>query len=410
VRQLAGELLDEVEPAMLRVGDHGDGLGLGGPRLLVGIHLDAEDRPLGVGQQVHGSSPQAQPGLDLASREQDLGPDSETVGERAHRLVRPRRRRLLQPLLRLVDGAELQVGEHQPPPDTDHVRPGPESLQHRQHRQQVAPCLVTPFDLQAQLADPAVGGRLQVRDLPVLEGFERAPGGLQRAFQVALVLPEVADDGVGGAGHQQLVAVAQLVQSRAIFGRGVQHDRDGAGQGVRRGRRQSAQGHQRAHRAGPLDGERVGGAHRQGRPGDLDEFGLGPEVRQHPGGLLDQRRQAWVVGLDGPKAPEHGGGRRDRGAVRHGEPVTERLYEVVLLVPDPLNCQVGIGPERRMVVGHPEVARPRQEAADRAAGLTGRLQARRAELPHGLEYPEPGARRGVHHLEQRLVDQVLQDL
>ena len=157
-------------------------------------------------------------GLDLTPREQDLGPDAEAVGERADRLVRLRRRRLLQPVLRLVDVADLQAGEHQPPPEPDQGGPVPQPLQHRQRRQQVAPCLLAPLHLQAQLADPGVGARLQVRKLPLLERFQRPPGGVQRAVQVAHVLEEVADDAVGGTGHQRLVAVAQRVQGRAILG------------------------------------------------------------------------------------------------------------------------------------------------------------------------------------------------
>jgi len=122
---------------MLGVGDHGDGLGLQGPRLLVGVHLDAEDRALGVDQQVDDASPQAQTGLDLASGEQDLGLHAQAVGVRADRIVGPGRRRLLQPVLRLVDGAQLQVGQDHPPPEPDHLRPDPQPLQHRQGRAQV---------------------------------------------------------------------------------------------------------------------------------------------------------------------------------------------------------------------------------------------------------------------------------
>jgi hypothetical protein len=131
VRQLADELLDEVEAAVLGVGDHGDGLGLKGPLVLARVHLQAEDRTLGVGQQVDGASPQAQAGVDLTPREQDLGPHPETVGERADRLVRPLRRRLLQPVLGLVDVADLQAGQHHPGPEADQVGPRPEPLEQR---------------------------------------------------------------------------------------------------------------------------------------------------------------------------------------------------------------------------------------------------------------------------------------
>ena len=251
-----------------------------------------------------------------------------------------------------------------------------------------------PLHLQTQLADPGVGAGLQIRELPLLERFQRPPGGFQRAVQVAHVLEEVADDAVGGTGHQRLVAVAQLVQGRAILGCGAEHDRRGSDQGVRRGRGQPLQGDQRAHRAGPLDEERVDGAQRQRRPGGLEEVGPGPEMRQHPGVLLGQLLQALEVGLDDPQAPEHGRRGRDRAAVRLGEAVPERLGEVVLLGPDPLHRREGVGPEGRIVVRHPEVARPGQEPVDHLIGLAGRLPARRAELPHRLQHPEPRARGG----------------
>jgi hypothetical protein len=61
------------------------------------------------------------------------------------------------------------------------------------------------------------------------------------------------------------------------------------------------------------------------------------------------------------------------------------------------------------VVGHAEVARPGKEPVDRPLGLAGRLPFRRAELTHGLQHPEPQASRGVGHLEERLVGEVLQD-
>jgi hypothetical protein len=137
--------------------------------------------------------------------------------------------------------------------------------------------------------------------------------------------------------------------------------------------------------------------------------GSGSEVRQHLGGLLGQLHQALEVGLDDPQAPEHGRRGRDRAAVRLGEAVPERLGEVVPLGPDPLHRREGVGPEDRLVVRHPELARPGQEPVDHLIGLPGRLPARRAELPHRLQHPEPGARGGVGHLEQGLVDQPLQD-
>jgi hypothetical protein len=45
----------------------------------------------------------------------------------------------------------------------------------------MAPRLVTPLHLQAELADAAVANRLQVGELLVLEGFQRPPGGAQGA-------------------------------------------------------------------------------------------------------------------------------------------------------------------------------------------------------------------------------------
>ena len=124
-------------------------------------------------------------------------------------------------------------------------------------------------------------------------------------------------------------------------------------------------------------------------------------------GLSAERRHTRIVGVDGPQCREHGGGRRHRGTVGPGQAVPERLQEIVLLGPDQLQGRRWVGTERRLVVCQPEISCPSQEPVDHPVGLAGRLPLRRAELAHGLQHLEARARRGVDHLDQRLVDEVL---
>src|SRR6266542_2955965 len=126
--------------------------------------------------------------------------------------------RQLQSVLRLVDGAELQAGEHQPPPDPEHVGPFPELLLDAERGLQVPLCLIALVDLHAQLADPGMGQgpHPRCRCLLVLERFKHPPGGLQRAVQVALVLPQIAGEAVGDPGQHRLAALAQRLQCGAL--------------------------------------------------------------------------------------------------------------------------------------------------------------------------------------------------
>ncbi|MGO4417995.1 hypothetical protein AB4Z54_04285, partial [Streptomyces sp. MCAF7] len=129
-------------------------------------------------------------------------------------------------------------------------------------------------------------------------------------------------------------------------------------------------------------------------------------MRQQPAALLGQCGDARVVALDRPQGREYGGRRRDRRAVVAGQPVPQGVDEVVLLGPDPVEGREEVAFMGRVVVRHTEVAGPREETADHAVGLPGRLPVGGAELPYGLQHPETRPRRGVGDLEQRLVGQV----
>jgi ABC-2 type transport system permease protein len=249
-----------------------------------------------------------------------------------------------------------------------------------------------------------------LRGCHVVERREHPPGRFQRAVQFVAALPEVAHHAVGHARHQRLVAVAQFKHSRRIR-RGTQHDLGGPAQGVRRGRRKTAQGDQIAQRARRcLHDEAADRAQHQRGPGGLDESGLGPEMRQDPRGLLGHRGHAREVRLDHPQAAEYGRGRRDGRAVAFVERVTQRLHEVVLVRPGLFGERDEVGVEGRLLVPDPEVTGPREETTGHRVGLAGVVPACRAELTHGLQHPEARAGLGVGHLEQRLVNELFQDL
>jgi hypothetical protein len=100
---------------------------------------------VGTAQPVGGTAPEKQPG----------------------RLVATAVHRLLQPVLGLVDRAELQVGQHDRPPHPGRAGPGPELLGHRQRLLQVSAGLFAPVGAQAQLAgrcrSPGAGHRPAAR-------------------------------------------------------------------------------------------------------------------------------------------------------------------------------------------------------------------------------------------------------
>src|SRR6266540_6591730 len=115
------------------------------------------------------------------------------------------------------------------PPDPERVGPFPELLLDAERGLQVPLCLIALVDPHAQLADPGMGHGPHPRCLCllVLERLEHPPGGLQRAVQVALVLPQVAGEAVGDPGQHRLVALAQRLQCGGIrpqeLGRDAQH-------------------------------------------------------------------------------------------------------------------------------------------------------------------------------------------
>jgi hypothetical protein len=131
-------------------------------------------------------------------------------------------------------------------------------------------------------------------------------------------------------------------------------------------------------------------------------------VRQRPGRLRDQVRDAREVRVDRPQCRQDGGRRHEHVVLIRGEP--QRLHEIVLLRAQFLDRLERPRAEHRLVVGQPEVARPGQEPPHRLPGLPGRLAVGGAELADGLQHPETHARPGVDHLQQRLVDQVLQQV
>ena len=245
--------------------------------------IAAGHRGLRVPQPVGGLAPRVQAGFDLTTSEQDLRAYAEIDHRETGGFVPTAARRQLQPALRLIDGAALEIGEHHRPPQAGRGGPCPDFLHDRQRRAQVNAGLVSPVDRQTQLAHPGVGEGREQRRSSVLECRECPPGRLHSVVQVVVVFPDRAGHAVGDARQQRVVAGAQGLQgcggrSRSLR-QGTQHNLHGPGQGVRWGRRKTAEGDQGTHRPGTPDEERVHGGQYRGRPGGLDEFGLGSVVR-----------------------------------------------------------------------------------------------------------------------------------
>ena len=89
--------------------------------------------------------------------------------------------------------------------------------------------------------------------------------------------------------------------------------------------------------------------------------------------------------------------------------MAQGLNQVVLLGPDQIEGREVVAGEHRVVVGDAEVTGPGEEPASHALSVAGVLPARRGELPDGFQHPVAGAGRGVDHLEQRLIGELLQD-
>lgn len=113
---------------------------------------------------------------DGSAAEQDFGPGTDFEHHRDTFVPAPRR---FQSAFGLVERAALQVRRHQRPPPTGSGRP-PELFRDRQRGFQVMERCVARIDLQAQLADPAVGHGQDQRHTSALACLEHSPGRPQR--------------------------------------------------------------------------------------------------------------------------------------------------------------------------------------------------------------------------------------
>ena len=232
---------DEVEPAVLGVGHHGDGLDLQCPRVQPGSVRRRRSGRRRV-QQVDGAPPQAQAGLDVTAGEQDLGADAEAERERADRRrppaaapsapasARPRRRRR-------AAGWRGPATTGARPRRTCPSRSITGSAAGRWRR-------ASSPRSSCRHSSPirAWAHRLQPRSCPLLEASSIRLAAFSAPSRSPAFSADVAGDAVGDAGHQRLVAVAQLAQGRAGLGRGPQHDRRRPGSGCPAGPAAAAAG------------------------------------------------------------------------------------------------------------------------------------------------------------------------
>ena len=399
--QVVDDLPDEVEPAVPGVRHHGDRLDLQahgsrpGPRSV--------DRVVGPAQVTGRARHRRRPASTSprASTISARTPRSEgrarRTGRRRHRSWRAsashRSASSRSPVCRLASASAHRM------PD----RVGPRARARSISRSAVVRCrrASSPRPAAGTARRSGSGRAIRSHELgPVLETVERAPGGPQRAVQVVRVLRRRSwRSGAGDAGQQRLVAVAQ--RRAGSPGRAPGSPASStvaiapeqvcpAGPAAAGAARPAT-----APRAGPWTMNVVAAHSGAAVRVASTRSGAGRKCDSSQLGVLGQRgERGCSCDSIGPQAAEDGGDRRDRRAVASGQAEPQRLDEVVLLGPDPLQRRVRVGAEQRRRGAPRRSPGPRRGTASvTAVGLPGLRPPGRAELAYGLQHPEARAGR-----------------